>query len=138
MVSTMAMASHAFIIPSKSQTLHECFYNDKVIAVCWLHDVIEDSDFSEADMRQQFGDIITDAVVAVTYTDVDKHTGIDKINKARTNPIGHIAKYCDASCNLANVIMTGPKRGRDAMSRLDHYHDYVRRLEPGMPVPDDL
>lgn len=42
------------------------FVADHWLAAAWLHDVLEDTSASEGELRRQFGDLVTDMVLAVT------------------------------------------------------------------------
>lgn len=43
----------------------------EILAAAWLHDVVEDTPFTEQDLRGIFGDRITDLVMEVTHETTD-------------------------------------------------------------------
>lgn len=68
----------------------------KVVAL--LHDVIEDTDITEAHIRREFGDVIAEAVVAMTHpTDEPR---VSYYARVRANPIALRVKAADIHDNL--------------------------------------
>ena len=72
--------------------------NPKEKIVAWLHDTIEDTDITEADLRPVFGDEITDAVVALTKTEGEDY--FDYISRAIKNPLSARVKIADLTHNM--------------------------------------
>jgi hypothetical protein len=121
-----AVANHARLIG----------YNEVVQTVAWLHDVIEDTPIIADDLHKQFPKFIVDAVESVTYV---QEAGLDKIDQARSNPIGHVVKFCDASCNFGFSVVKGTKLGKNPRDILvDRYPDYIARLLPDLPSPSQI
>ena len=69
---------------------------EKIVA--WLHDTIEDTDITEADLRPVFGDEITDAVVALTKTEGEDY--FDYISRVIKNPLSARVKIADLTHNM--------------------------------------
>ena len=113
-------------------------YDKRVVAAAYLHDVLEDTSYPEATLRTEFGDLIADAVVAVSYFEIDKQHDVDKVGKALANTIGHVVKFCDSSCNLANVILYGPGPGHTPEEAYNRYMGYLDRLRKDLPTPKDI
>ncbi len=72
--------------------------NPKEKIVAWLHDTIEDTDITEADLRPVFGDEITDAVVALTKTEGEDY--FDYISRVIKNPLSARVKIADLTHNM--------------------------------------
>lgn len=71
--------------------------------VAWLHDVLEDTDISEAELREGFPDDVVDAVVALT-----KRPGqptAEYYAQVRTRPLARQVKHADIHDNLDPLRM---------------------------------
>ena len=68
------------------------------VAVALLHDVIEDTAITETALREEFGDRITDAVLALTR--VDGEAPDDYYSRVRANPLALQVKLADIHDNL--------------------------------------
>lgn len=110
-------------------------YSDKVQAACYLHDILEDTAVTEAELRARFPKDVVDAVVAVTYT--RKDYGV-KIKQAMTHPIGHVVKFCDVSCNYANGVLYGVKPGQSEFEVIPRRAGYLATLLPLLPSPKTI
>lgn len=88
---------------------------EKIIA--WLHDTIEDTDVTEADLRPVFGDEITDTVLILT-----KHPGddyFDYIRRIEKNDTAINVKLADLTHNMRPDRIKNPNQ-RD-LDRLEKY-----------------
>jgi hypothetical protein len=110
-------------------------YGDMVRAACYLHDVLEDTETTETVLRQEFPDVVVDAVLAVTYVGSDSTR---KITQALGHPVGHVVKFCDVSCNFANGVLYGVKRGQAEVEVIPRRASYFVRLQPSLPTPQDI
>jgi (p)ppGpp synthase/HD superfamily hydrolase len=113
-------------------------YPPEVIAACWLHDVVEDTPFTETDLEQRgMPLVVIEGVMAVTY--IDGQESLEKIDKARSHLIGHVVKFFDSSINFANNIedlrAVPGDRGFEYMLR---YAGYIGRLAADLPTPQDI
>lgn len=63
-----------------------------------LHDVVEDSDIGHADILTLFGDVVHDAVFAITRQDGEDY--FDFVRRAIANPIARRVKVADLHDNL--------------------------------------
>ena len=81
---------------------------EKERAAAYLHDVLEDTDASEAEMRKLFGDEITDAVVADTRQEGEDY--FDYIERVKKNPIAVKVKLADLKHNLSRETDKTSKR----------------------------
>jgi (p)ppGpp synthase/HD superfamily hydrolase len=66
--------------------------------VAWLHDVLEDTDTSEAELRSQFGDEAIDAVVALTR--ISGEAPEEYYARVRANELALQVKLADIADNL--------------------------------------
>jgi hypothetical protein len=107
-------------------------YNEEVIAACYLHDVVEDTNITLDDLTEMFPSIILNAVESVTYMGKDYE---EKIAKALADPIGHVVKFCDASCNFSNGVLFGVKPGRRDDEVLLRRAGYISKLLDDLPSP---
>jgi len=66
--------------------------------VAWLHDVLEDTETSENELRSQFDDSIVDAVVALTRRGTEESG--DYYRRVRANELARQVKRADIHDNL--------------------------------------
>lgn len=85
-------------------------YTLKVIAL--LHDVIEDSDYTEDDLREKFPTKVVDAVVALTHMDNEPY--FQYIEKVRQNSRAKIVKRLDLKDNLNKKRIMGLDKNTQA------------------------
>ena len=97
----------------------------KLKIIAWLHDTIEDTDITEADLRPVFGDEITDAVVTLTKADDEDY--FDYIEKVRKNPLAIKVKLADLTHNMKPDRIKNPT-DRD-YRRLEKYKKAYAILE---------
>lgn len=71
--------------------------------VAWLHDVLEDTPTTEAELRNQFDAAIVDAVVALTK--VDGEASEMYFARVRSNELARQVKYADIHDNLDPLRM---------------------------------
>lgn len=75
--------------------------------VAWLHDVVEDTDVTNDDIRLQFGDVIANAVAALTKGD-DEFYHDEYLPRVKANPFAWIVKAIgDVPHNQARPRVTG-------------------------------
>lgn len=110
-------------------------YCDEVIAACYLHDIVEDTSVKLEDLRTEFPESVVNAVESVTFTGNDYAA---KIEKAETNSIGIVVKFCDASCNYANAVIFGEKPGRQFDEVILRRAGYISSLLAVLPTPSDI
>lgn len=112
-------------------------YADEVIAAAYLHDIIEDTTVTEDDLIKIFPDSVVKAVHSVTFIGDDYES---KIKKAMKDPLGHVVKFCDASCNYSNSVIYGPKLWHDCnyVEFITRRAGYISKLLGGLPTPEDI
>ena len=100
--------------------------NEEIQAASHLHDVLEDvaitkSEFSEVEMRKEFGDIVTNLVIEVTNVYTKKN--YPNLNRAKRKHLEHerIAKISkDAkSIKLADII-------HNVVGLVEHNRDFAK------------
>lgn len=72
--------------------------NDAARTVALLHDVLEDTDTTEDELRDMFGPEIVDAVVAITH--VEGESLDDYYRRVRSHPLALRVKLADLHDNL--------------------------------------
>ena len=71
---------------------------EEMIAVAWLHDSVEDIEITLNDLSRYFGDIVSDAVSALTKKKDESH---DKyLSRVKANPIARLVKIADLTHNM--------------------------------------
>lgn len=116
-------------------------YPSEVVSAAYLHDTVEDTKVTpESLLEQGIPLIVVEGVNAVTYTEEDLANEVDKIAKARSNPIGHVTKFCDSSRNFATCVtypeileLEEPGKARKFALR---YSGYLAKLIPDLPTPE--
>ena len=95
---------------------------EKIIA--WLHDTIEDTDITDADLRTVFGDEITDIVLLLTRREGEDY--FDYIKRVMTNPTAIDVKLADLTHNMRPDRIKNPTE-RD-YERLEKYKKAFKLL----------
>jgi (p)ppGpp synthase/HD superfamily hydrolase len=93
---------------------------DECLTVAWLHDVIEDTDMTEQDIIDNFGDSIAYQVIRLSKlggTDYDFY--IECVKSLR---IAKLVKMADTLCNLEASILSGE------MKRINKYSKQLALL----------
>lgn len=94
---------HLASVVVKCKELYEsCDNAENLIAVAWLHDVIEDTPVNATMIYYRFGAEIANAVVSVTK--VKRESYDDYINRVKNNSLGLKVKIADTLCNLEESI----------------------------------
>jgi len=97
-------------------------YDDDVIVAGLLHDVVEDSDVTVADLIPVFGERVANAVDAVTRREGELY--FDFVRRAAAHPDGRHVKHADVRDNLGRP--GGPeslrRRYRRALEMLGGRH----------------
>jgi len=66
---------------------------DNAVAVAWLHDVVEDTDITLAEIRTRFGSIVADAVGAITHRRHEPRAVYYR--RVAANPLALLVKVAD-------------------------------------------
>lgn len=81
-------------------------YFAQIVAV--LHDVLEDTDYTEEDMLERFGSEITTSVLAITKLGGESRKVY--ISRVKEDRLAALVKQSDAICNLRTSLMTKSPR----------------------------
>ena len=105
-----------------------------VLQAAVLHDTLEDTETSEAELRAAFGDAVTDLVLEVTD---DK--ALPKATR-KALQIAHapdksagaaLVKLADKTCNLRDLIEAPPADW--PLARRQEYFDWAKQVVDGLP-----
>lgn len=100
---------HLESVVDKCLELYEsCDSAENLIAVAWLHDVIEDTPVNATMIYYRFGAEIANAVVSVTK--VKRESYNDYIHRVKNNSLGLKVKIADTLCNLEESIKIQDER----------------------------
>lgn len=104
---------------------HICIKNDEIEAVAWLHDSVEDTQCSLDDIRQEFGNVIAEAVEAITKKQGEAY--FSYLERVKANPIARVVKLADLSHNLDLGRL--PQITEKDLKRAEKYKSAVKFLE---------
>ena len=119
--------------------------DSNVICAALLHDTIEDTETTEAELRAAFGDEITDIVLEVTDDkSLEKHVR----KQAQIDHAPHISaqaklvKLADKICNLRDILASPPagwstERKREYFDWAAKVVDGVRGVNPALEAAFD-
>jgi (p)ppGpp synthase/HD superfamily hydrolase len=79
-----------------------------VLAVCWLHDTIEDTNTSFEELEEAFGWEVAHAVVLVTKVEGQSYE--EYMRGILTSPIAIEVKKCDTMFNLSSSFKEGNQK----------------------------
>ena len=113
-------------------------YSEEVIAGCLLHDTIEDTGLTAEDLLAERMPLsVVRGVVAVTWT--GNGTTAEKMAQAKSNPMGHVIKFCDASRNFATTVNPPYNLGIEAtQGKSGRYAEYLGELILDRPTPGEV
>lgn len=112
------------------------YTNQFMLAAAWLHDVVEDTEASMADIRAEFGSVVASMVSGLT--DVSKKVdgnraarkALDREHLARQSKMVQTIKCADLISNTASIVEHDPKFAKV-------YLEEVRLLLAAMHKADD-
>ncbi len=99
--------------------------SEKEKCVAYLHDVLEDTDYPEEDLRREFGEEIFAAVTTMTHRKDEPY--FDYIQRVVKNPISRAVKMADLTHNM--MLERLPVVTEKDLRRLDKYREAYRMLE---------
>lgn len=95
---------------------------DKLRAVAFLHDVLEDTDATVDDLHfEGLEEDIIEAVVAITKVKGEPYA--EYMTRVMNNEFAHKVKMCDTATNLAHSILAG------ATNRIEKYRKQMNILK---------
>jgi (p)ppGpp synthase/HD superfamily hydrolase len=100
----------------------------EIIAAAWLHDIVEDTDVTLEQIKQQFGDNVANIVWAVTGRGENrKEKMANAIAKIAQTPGSELVKSAD---RLSNVSASLPSGLANNPKKLKMYRDEHKDLSP--------
>lgn len=99
--------------------------NDETEAVAWLHDSVEDTQCSIDDIRQKFGDVVAEAVEAITKRQGENYFAY--LERVKVNAIARVVKLADLAHNLCLERL--PQMTERDLKRAEKYRAAVKFLE---------
>ena len=115
---------HAIDVANK---LEKYGFDDNVVAAGYLHDIIEDTEYSEKDVLDMFGEDITSLVMGATERDKSlswEERKIDSIQRVRNLDIRHKAIVaCDKISNIEDLRLKFGKNGKEDFSSFNRGKD---------------
>jgi len=100
------------------QIVENCVYEDQdaILTAAMLHDILEDTDVTEKQLRKKFGDKITDLVVEVTHTGERNSDGAPVFANLHSRE-AIIIKYADRLSNLSRMTPWTKERQQKYIDR---------------------
>ncbi len=106
-----------------------------VLRASILHDTIEDTDTTEAELRSRFGDAVAEIVLEVTD---DKSLPKARRKELQIEHAPHVSagaalvKLADKVCNLRDMASAPPSDW--PLARRQEYFDWARRVVDALPM----
>lgn len=91
---------HICMVELKARELYGLDY--EVLVVAQLHDILEDTTVTQQELQEIFGDVLTEAVIAITKLEGESRNKY--IERVKQNKIAYKVKLCDTICNLEESI----------------------------------
>ncbi|MGB2817375.1 MAG: HD domain-containing protein [Burkholderiaceae bacterium] len=107
------------------------------IAAAWLHDVVEDTAATHADIAREFGPRVAELVHAMT--DIEKEHGnrasrkaVDRARLAQAPAAAHTVKLADVMDNAEDIAENDPHFARVFLDEMGALLEVLTRGEPGL------
>lgn len=110
---------HLHVVAQKVEKLFG--FNDDLIAVAYLHDILEDTETTWDQVAAKFGTFIADIVWILTKLKEDSYS--EHIRKVSNNTFAAKVKYADAMTNFEKCVET------KQWARSKKYADVLALLE---------
>lgn len=121
-VHTVCVARNAPKDMDPGQAFSDLPYMDTLLAVCFLHDVLEDTELTEEDLESM--GVMPHVVEALVILDKNRAESYRKyIESCRNHPVAREVKICDTIANLTNSVMSGNSK------RIKKYSNQLSMLE---------
>ena len=108
--------------------------NVDVLCAAILHDTVEDTETTEAELRERFGDAVAGIVVEVTD---DKELPKQRRKELQVEHAPHksvgatLVKLADKTCNLRDIAAAPPADW--TLARRQEYFDWAKRVVDALP-----
>ncbi len=96
------------------EAIAHSFRDPKLQAVSWLHDVIEDTEVTEEDLRKEFPEDVVDAVVALSRQPQEEY--LTFVLRSKENALARMVKIADIQHNLSDRLKKGSMRDKYLMA----------------------
>ena len=106
-----------------------------VLKAAILHDTVEDTDTSEDELRQRFGDAVADIVMEVTDDKSLPKQRRKELQVEQAPDKSHgaaLVKLADKTCNLRDLIASPPVGW--SLSRRQQYFDWAKKVVDALPA----
>jgi len=87
----------------KERGIYGTIQINRAVAAAWLHDVIEDTEYTKENLQDEFSDEIVDTVVCLTREKDKGENYFDFIQKVDCHNIARIIKICDIEHNMSDL-----------------------------------
>lgn len=101
-----------------------CYEDEQIVG--WLHDVLEDTDFSPDILREIFGDDIMDALDAITHRKDESWD--DYISRVEKNPLAVRVKLADLTHNM-DLTRLSKVTEEDLVRNVKYNRTYLRLMK---------
>ena len=109
-----------------------------VLQAAILHDTIEDTDTTEAELQARFGPAVAAMVMEVTDDKAlakAERKALQVAHAPHKSPGAALVKLADKTCNLRDMA-AAPPAGWD-LARRQEYFDWARQVVEGLPRVND-
>jgi (p)ppGpp synthase/HD superfamily hydrolase len=107
-----------------------------LLAAAWLHDVLEDSSRSYADLKEQFGEDVAEIVFCMTdeIARTRKEKKQKTYQKIRSNKSAIIVKVADRIANIEHAKKNRPDKLKMYAAEQKEFQDELRVYEHIIPM----
>jgi HD domain len=120
--------------------------SSETVCAALLHDTVEDTDYSLACLREEFGEVVAHLVLAVTRVDKIKSGANEEANALRdrvlaiaSDPRVLVLKLADRLHNLRTIRFLPPaQRARKARETLEVFAPLAQQLDIATPIRREL
>lgn len=105
-----------------------------VLQAAVLHDTIEDTETTEAELRERFGDEVTEIVLEVSDNKAlpkQRRKELQVEHAPHKSRGAALVKLADKTCNLRDIALAPPADW--SLQRRQEYFDWAKRVVDGLP-----
>lgn len=105
-----------------------------VLRAAILHDTVEDTETSESELRERFGDAVAGMVMEVTDDKAlpkQRRKELQVEHAPHKSPGAALVKLADKTCNLRDIAAAPPADW--SLARRQEYFDWAERVVDGLP-----
>jgi (p)ppGpp synthase/HD superfamily hydrolase len=101
---------HLESVLEKLNLLGEEFQDERLQCIAILHDILEDTNTTYAELLSEFGNFIADRVLMITKSKHENRYYEDYLNRVILNFSVKMVKTCDVLCNLEESVRINDRR----------------------------